>query len=80
MKMREDEHLAERNRHLFEILDTDLMRNLEMPHSRPESPSQVEFFILNYSMADFRAKHRDGMNMNKVRINFAPHAYMFDGC
>lgn len=30
-------------------------------------------------MASFRAKYRDGMDMKKVRINFAPHAYMFEG-
>lgn len=80
MKMREDEHLAERNRSLFQMLDTDLMRHLEVSRSRQDEPSQVDFFILNYSMAAFRAKYRDGMQMDKVRVNFAPHAFMFEGC
>lgn len=30
MKMREDEHLAERNSSLFEMLDSDLMRHLDL--------------------------------------------------
>ena len=80
MKMREDEHLAERHRSLFQMLETDLMRHMEVNRSRQEEPSQVDFFVLNYSMSAFRAKYRDGMNMEKVRINFAPHAFMFEGC
>ena len=80
MKMREDEHLMEGNASLFQMLDTDLMRNLEISRSRQEEPSLVEFLVLNYSMAAFKAKYREGMNMDKVRVNFAPHAFMFEGC
>lgn len=82
MKMRDDEHLGERNRSLFEMLDSDLIRNLEESsgsRQQQENPTQIEFFILNYSMATFRAKYRDGMNMEKIRVNFAPHAFIFDG-
>ena len=56
------------------------MRHMEVNRSRQEEPSQVDFFVLNYSMSAFKAKYRDGMNMEKVRINFAPHAFMFEGC
>lgn len=81
IKMREDEHLAESNRSLFQMLDTDLVRHLEISRTRQEEqPSQVDFLVLNYSMAAFKAKYRDGMSMDKVRINFAPHAFMFEGC
>ena len=31
LKMREDEHLAERNRSLFEMLDSELVRHLQEP-------------------------------------------------
>lgn len=40
----------------------------------------MDFLVLNYSTAAFRAKYRDEMHMKKVRINFAPHAFMFEGC
>ena len=72
--------MAERHRPLFEILDSDLVRTIDTGRAGAESPSQVEFFVLNYSMASFRAKYHDNMHMDKVRINFAPHAYMFSGC
>ena len=77
IKMREDELLAARNQSVFEMLDSEVMRHLT---SQQHEASQVDFLILNYSMASFKAKYRDGMNMDKVRINFAPHAYMFAGC
>ena len=67
----------QRNQSVFEMLDSDVMRFIN-PQEVPES--QVDFFILNYSMSNFRAKYRDGMQMDKVRINFAPHAYMFPRC
>jgi len=60
------------------MLDSELIRHISVPPQ--QEPSQVEFFVLNYSMANFRAKYRDGMRMDKVRVNFAPHAYMFAGC
>ena len=79
--MREDEHLAERNRTLFEMLDSELVKHLSGNQgSRSEETNQVEFLILNYSMASFKAKYGVGMNMQKVRVNFAPHAYMFKSC
>lgn len=84
MKMREDPDLAEKSRSLFAMIDSDLMRHLNNSTggatARPEEPSQVDFYILNYSMAAFKAKYKDGMNMKKIRVNFAPHAYMFEGC
>lgn len=79
LKMREEEHLAERSRSLFEMLDSELLKHLsDSTHS--DEFNQVEFLVLNYSMANFRAKYRAGMNMDKVRVNFAPHAYMFRNC
>lgn len=64
------------------MIDSELIRQLGAGgrNAGEQAPSQAEFFILNYSMASFRAKYRDGMNMDKVRINFAPHAYMYAGC
>ena len=50
------------------------------PSARLNQTSQVDFFILNYSLSSLRAKYRDNLNMKKVRVNFAPHAYMFPAC
>ena len=82
MKMRERDDLLERNRSLFDLLDNSMIRSMRTRprDSAVDQDKQVDFYILNYSMASFRAKYRDGMHMDKVRINFAPHAYMFDGC
>ena len=81
LKMRDEGgELAEKSRTLFEMLDSDLVRHMEVGSQVEESANQVEFFILNYSMASFKAKYGDGMQMNRVRVNFAPHAYMFSGC
>jgi len=59
------------------MLDSELMRH--WGDGASPAQSQADYYILNYSMSSFRAKYRDGMNMEKVRINFAPHAYMFAG-
>lgn len=39
--------------------------------------ANVEFFNLNYSTAIFRNQFLGKLNMTKVRLNFAPHAYLY---
>jgi hypothetical protein len=38
------------------------------------------FYILNYSTSDFRQKFKGKYKMDKVRLNFAPHAFIFHNC
>ena len=61
------------------MLDSDFVRKLKVkpnPKAPTTTPDQVNFYILNYSTSNFRQKFLDEYNMSKVRLNFAPHAYI----
>lgn len=62
-------------RDIYEALDSDLKIKSD-PKPAKNAPNQVQFYILNYSTSNFKEKYLCQYKMDKIRINFAPHAYL----
>lgn len=56
------------------MLNSDISKILE--NNKIAEPG-VDFYICNYSTASFRKHFLEKLHMPKVRINFAPHAYLY---
>ena len=60
------------------MLESDLVRHIQIDGAKNSAkPDNVDFYILNYSTQNLKKKYLDNMNMQKVRMNFAPHSFIY---